>query len=112
MNIPCVATQAPSMTQHLLTLASQVDPDTYLGYTTAQSGPDPGGERMTTGPTWAQTQPAVGHYNTTSECWDSGIFVLQLLDSPRLHPKSLDSLLEIHQAEILEDLNSLGRYSR
>ena len=32
--------------------------------------------------------------------------------SPRIHPKSMDSLLEQHQAEILEDLNSLGRYSR
>lgn len=32
--------------------------------------------------------------------------------SPRIHPKSMDSLLERHQAEILEDLNSLGRYSR
>ena len=32
--------------------------------------------------------------------------------SPRIHPKSIDSLLELHQAEILEDLNSLGRYSR
>ena len=32
--------------------------------------------------------------------------------SHRLHPKSMDSLLELHQAEILEDLNSLGRYSR
>ena len=32
--------------------------------------------------------------------------------SPRIHPKSMDTLLEQHQAEILEDLNSLGRYSR
>jgi len=32
--------------------------------------------------------------------------------SPRLHPKSMETLLERHQAEILEDLNSLGRYSR
>ena len=31
---------------------------------------------------------------------------------PSIHPKSLDSMLERHQQEILEDLNSLGRYSR
>ena len=32
--------------------------------------------------------------------------------SPRLHPKSMDSLLDRFQNEILEDLNSLGRYNR
>ena len=32
--------------------------------------------------------------------------------APRIHPKCMDTLLELHQAEILEDLNSLGRYSR
>lgn len=32
--------------------------------------------------------------------------------SPRLHPKSMDSLLDRFQNEILDDLNSLGRYNR
>ena len=32
--------------------------------------------------------------------------------SPHLHPKSMESLLESVQADILDDLNNLGRYSR
>jgi hypothetical protein len=32
--------------------------------------------------------------------------------SPRLHPKSMDAVLERFHAEILEDLNSLGSYHR
>jgi len=35
-----------------------------------------------------------------------------ITSAPSIHPKSLDSILERHQQEILEDLNSLGRYSR
>ena len=73
-------------------LLLQVDPDNYLGYN-PHSSTDPGGD-IISGPAMLQ------------DSWRHGDL------SPRIHPKSMDSLLDIHQAEILEDLNSLGRYSR
>ena len=73
-------------------LLLQVDPDNYLGYN-PHSSTDPGGD-IISGP--AMLQDSWRHEDL----------------SPRIHPKSMDSLLDIHQAEILEDLNSLGRYSR
>lgn len=82
----------------LLLSLMKVDPENYLGFS-PHSPLDPGGD-MTAGQTWAQTQ-AMFH-----DSW------MHDTRSPRIHPKSMDSLLERHQAEILEDLNSLGRYSR
>jgi len=82
----------------LLLSLMKVDPENYLGFS-PHSTLDPGGD-MTAGQTWAQTQ-AMFH-----DSW------MHDMRSPRIHPKSMDSLLEQHQAEILEDLNSLGRYSR
>ena len=78
----------------------QVDPQAYLGWSSPQSSGDPGGS-VDSGETWTQ---AMLH-----NPWipDNGI-----TSSPSIHPKSLDSMLERHQQEILEDLNSLGRYSR
>ena len=70
----------------------QVDPDNYLGYS-PHSSLDPGGD-ITSGPAMLQ------------DTWRHDDL------SPRIHPKSMDTLLDLHQAEILEDLNSLGRYSR
>jgi len=80
----------------------KVDPQSYLGWSSTQSSGDPGGS-VEGGPIWAQTQ-AMLH--------DSWLHDGGTVDAPRLHPKSLDSLLERHQQDILEDLNSLGRYSR
>lgn len=80
----------------------KVDPQSYLGWSSTQSSGDPGGS-VESGQTWAQTQ-AMLH--------DSWLHDGGTADSPRLHPKSLDSFLERHQQDILEDLNSLGRYSR
>lgn len=82
----------------LLLSLMKVDPENYLGYS-PHSPLDPGGD-MTSGQTWAQTQ------SMFHDTW------MHDTRSPRIHPKSMDSLLERHQAEILEDLNSLGRYSR
>jgi len=82
----------------LLLSLMKVDPENYLGFS-PHSLLDPGGD-MTAGQTWAQTQ-AMLH-----DTW------MHDMRSPRVHPKSMDSLLERHQAEILDDLNSLGRYSR
>jgi len=82
----------------LLLSLMKVDPENYLGYS-PHLPLDPGGD-ITAGQTWAQTQ-AMFHDTWTHD-----------VRSPRIHPKSMDSLLERHQAEILEDLNSLGRYSR
>ena len=73
---------------------------------------------MTAGQTWAQTQAMVSQIIVAP--FEYLLLLLpQLHDtwmhdmrSPRVHPKSMDSLLERHQAEILDDLNSLGRYSR
>merc|ERR550517_1005145 len=77
----------------LLLSLLKVDPDNYLGYS-PHSSLDPGGDIISPGPAMLQ------------DTWrHEGI-------SPTIHPKSMDSLLELHQAEILEDLNSLGRYSR
>ena len=70
----------------------QVDPDNYLGYS-PHSSLDPGGD-ITSGPAMLQ------------DTWRQPDL------SPRIHPKSMENLLDLHQAEILEDLNSLGRYSR
>ena len=70
----------------------QVDPDNYLGYS-PHSSLDPGGD-ITSGPAMLQ------------DTWRHDDL------SPRIHPKSMETLLELHQAEILEDLSSLGRYSR
>jgi len=82
----------------LLLSLMKVDPENYLGYS-PHSPLEPGGD-VSLGHSWAQTQ-AMFH--------DMGIGDGM---SPRIHPKSMDTLLEQHQAEILEDLNSLGRYSR
>jgi len=78
----------------------KVDPQAYLGWSSPQSSGDPGGS-VDSGETWTQ---AMLH-----NPWipDNGI-----TSAPSIHPKSLDSMLERHQQEILEDLNSLGRYSR
>jgi len=81
----------------LLLSLLKVDPENYLGYSPhwqSDLASDVGA-----GPTWAQTQ------SMFHDIWGDGM-------SPRIHPKSMDTLLEQHQAEILEDLNSLGRYSR
>ena len=75
---------------------------------------------MSLGQSWAQTQAMVSRgprvnsvvrtlHNVMFQFHDMGIGDGM---SPRIHPKSMDTLLEQHQAEILEDLNSLGRYSR
>jgi len=87
----------------LLLSLLQVDPSSYLGQYGGQGYQplgDQGGDLV--GQTWAQTQSML------PDPWMSDIGGF----SPRLHPKSLDSLLESHQQEILEDLNSLGRYNR
>ena len=78
----------------------QVDPQAYLGWSSPQSSGDPGG-LSDSGETWTQTML----HNPWIQ--DNGI-----TSAPSIHPKSLDSILERHQQEILEDLNSLGRYSR
>ena len=78
----------------------QVDPQAYLGWSSPQSSGDPGGS-SDSGETWTQTML----HNPWIQ--DNGI-----TSAPSIHPKSLDSILERHQQEILEDLNSLGRYSR
>merc|ERR550517_2405630 len=77
----------------LLLSLLKVDPDNYLGYS-PHSPLDPGGD-ITSGP--AMLQNSWRHHQD---------------GAPRIHPKCMDTLLELHQAEILEDLNSLGRYSR
>jgi len=82
----------------LLLSLMKVDPENYLGFS-PHSPLDPGGD-MTAGQSWAQTQ------SRFHDSWMHDTL------SPRIHPKSMDTLLERHQAEILEDLNSLGRYSR
>jgi len=74
----------------------KTDPQSYLGWSSFQSVGDPGGSVIDT------------HTQAMQQTWRDW----ELGESPRLHPKSLDSLLERHQQEILEDLNSLGRYSR
>jgi len=78
----------------------KVDPQAYLGWSSPQSSGDPGGS-SDSGETWTQTML----HNPWIQ--DNGI-----TSAPSIHPKSLDSILERHQQEILEDLNSLGRYSR
>ena len=73
---------------------------------------------MTAGQTWAQTQAMVSHISGSPLEYSLQLYPqfhdtwMHDVRSPRIHPKSMDSLLERHQAEILEDLNSLGRYSR
>ena len=76
---------------------------------------------MSLGQSWAQTQAMVsrGPRVNTVVTTLHNVMMFQFHDmgigdgmSPRIHPKSMDTLLEQHQAEILEDLNSLGRYSR
>jgi len=69
----------------------KVDPASYLGWSSPQSSGDPGGS----GDPWLSLLSDVG-----------------ITSVPTIHPKSMDSLLERHQQDILEDLNSLGRYSR
>ena len=75
---------------------------------------------MSLGHSWAQTQAMVSSVRGPRvNTWSLHNVMFQFHDmgigdgmSPRIHPKSMDTLLEQHQAEILEDLNSLGRYSR
>lgn len=78
----------------------KVDPSSYLGnYSSPLSFFDPVGDNS--GPAWTQTQ-AMG-----PDPWGNDLGF-----SPSLNPKSMESLLEAHQHEIIEDLNNLGRYSR
>ena len=99
-------------------LFSQVDPENYLGYS-PHSPLEPGGD-VSLGQSWAQTQAMVSRgprVNTVVRTLHNVMFQFHDMGigdgmSPRIHPKSMDTLLEQHQAEILEDLNSLGRYSR
>jgi len=79
----------------LLISLLQVDPEAYLGfnpYSSAEPGDDVYGQ------TWAQTQ--------SQDPW------LGLRGNPRIHPKSMASVLERFQEDILDDLNNLGWYSR
>lgn len=76
----------------------KVDPQSYLGWSSYNLSGDPGGS-VELGMTQAMPHDSWLHDGGTDS-------------SPRLHPKSMDSLLERHQQDILEDLNSLGRYSR
>ena len=95
VNVPPTADLSPSLSFYHdvdLTVLVQVDPDNYLGYS-PHSSLDPGSD-ITSGPAMLQ------------DMWRHDDI------SPRIHPKSMDTLLDLHQAEILEDLNSLGRYSR
>ena len=95
VNVPPTADLSPSLSFYHdvdLTVLVQVDPDNYLGYS-PHSSLDPGAD-ITSGPAMLQ------------DMWRHDDL------SPRIHPKSMDTLLDLHQAEILEDLNSLGRYSR